>query len=164
MPKKSVRPTDYEIENTVKEYSNTLFKLCFAMLGNNADAEDAVSNTLIRYITSAPDFKEPEHKKAWLLRVAANMSKDMLRFRKRREYISLDDASDYCEESEELCVFEQLLRLPDKYRAVIHLFYVEGYKTDEIAKMLSVSCAAVRKRLQYGREKLKLEYEKECLS
>ena len=54
-------------------------------------------------------------------------------------------------------VIEAVMRLPEKYKSVIYLFYIAGYKTQEIASILSVSPSAVRKRLQYGRERLRLE-------
>lgn len=161
MEKQSVRPADDEIEHVVTTYSNMLFKLCFSMLGGNSDAEDAVSDTLIRYITKAPAFHEEEHRKAWLIRVAVNICNDMCRFRKRNDFINIDELTEHCARETGRTVLEEVMRLPVKYKTVIHLFYIEGYKTDEIAQILSVSPAAVRKRLQYGREMLKLEFEKE---
>lgn len=154
----SVRPTDEEIEMMVNRYSNMLFKLCFTVLGNKTDAEDAVSDTFFRYITKAPKFSSDEHIKAWLIRVAANICKDMHRFYKVHDYINLDDISESCKTDEDCGIIEEVMRLPSKYKTVIHLFYIEGYKTEEIAKILSISPSAVRKRLQYGREKLKMEY------
>jgi RNA polymerase sigma factor, sigma-70 family len=62
------------------------------------------------------------------------------------------------EESSE--ILEEVMSLPVKYRTVIHLFYIEGYKTDEISDILSISSSTVRKRLQYAREKLRFQYEK----
>lgn len=153
----SSRPSD--IENTVEKYSNMLFKLCFAMLRNNTDAEDAVSEVFVKYLTNKKAFDDEEHKKAWLIRVAANTCKDMLRFYKIRNHINLDDISAYCKTDNDTNIVTDLLKLPVKYRTVLYLYYIEGYKTAEISEMLSVSGAAVRKRLQYGREMLKLEYE-----
>lgn len=53
--------------------------------------------------------------------------------------------------------------LEEKYRTVIHLHYVEGYGTNEISDMLGITSAAVKKRLQRGREKLREIYEKEAI-
>ena len=160
MTNHSGRPTDDKIECVVNTYSNMLFKLCFTMLGNNADAEDAVGNTFLKYITKSPYFQSEEHTKAWLIRIATNICKDMYRFNKKRDYLSFDDLFNYCK-TEEICeILEEVMSLPEKYKTVIHLFYIEGYKTDEIAKILSISSSAVRKRLQYAREKLKFEYGK----
>lgn len=153
----SSRPSD--IENTVEKYSNMLFKLCFTMLRNNTDAEDAVSEVFVKYLTNKKAFDDEEHKKAWLIRVAANTCKDMLRFYKIRNHINLDDISAYCKTDNDTNIVTDLLKLPVKYRTVLYLYYIEGYKTAEISEMLSVSGSAVRKRLQYGREMLKLEYK-----
>ena len=163
MEKLSFRPSDNDVENVVKTYSNMLFKLCFTLLRNNADAEDAVSDVFLKYISGATTFTSEEHKKAWLIRVATNICKDMMKFYKVRKHINIDDVTEYCKSQDDLNVLTELLSLPIKYRTVIHLYYIEGYKTSEIADMLSISPAAARKRLQYGRDILKIEYGKEVL-
>ncbi|HIV85841.1 MAG TPA: sigma-70 family RNA polymerase sigma factor [Candidatus Monoglobus merdigallinarum] len=160
MKKLSVRPADSEIEDVVNKYSGMLFKLCFTVLYSNADAEDAVSDTFLRYITRSPEFADEEHKKAWLIRVAVNICKDMCRFRKKHGCESLDEAIGYCADQSEINILEEIMRLPAKYKTVIHLFYIEGYKTAEIAEILSISKSAVRKRLQYARGLLKIECER----
>lgn len=156
----SLRPNDEEIENTVNKYSNMLFRLCFTMLRNNQDAEDAVSDVFVKYISGNHKFSDEEHKKAWLISVATNRCRDMLKFYKIRRHLNLDDVAEYCGKDDYFEILSELLTLPEKYRTVIHLHYVEGYKTAEIAKMLDISPSAVRKRLQYGRDKLKIEYGK----
>ena len=157
----SVRPTDEDLENLVLTYADTLFKLCFSILGNRADAEDAVSDIIVKYMTRAPDFHDEEHRKAWLLRTAVNQSRDALRYRKRRAHLALDDLRDAAVPAEDTGILENLFRLPEKYRTVLHLYYVEGYRSAEIGDLLGLRPAAVRKRLQIGREKLRLIYEQE---
>lgn len=159
----SFRPSDNDVENVAKTYSNMLFKLCFTILRSNEDAEDAVSEVFLKYISARKTFENEEHKKAWLIRVATNVCKNMLRFYKIRRHINLDDIAEYCKTEDETNALIELLSLPEKYRIVLHLYYAEGYKTAEIAQMLSISPAAVRKRLQYGRDMLKIEYGKEVL-
>lgn len=154
---------DEEIENAVNAYSNMLFRLCFTMLGNNQDAEDSVSDVFLKYISEQRDFADEEHRKAWLISVAVNRCRDMLRFYKIRRHLSIDDIAEYCGTNDDFEILSELFSLPEKYRTVIHLHYIEGYKTAEIAKMLNISSAAVRKRLQYGREQLKIEYGKGVL-
>lgn len=160
MIESTVRPADDEIENTVKIYSNMLFKLCFTILCNRADAEDAVSDTFLKYIVKSPKFNGEEHKKAWLIRVATNMCKDRRRFNLKHHYVNLDEIAEFCADKAQQNHLLEMLNLPQKYKTVIHLFYIEGYKTREIAQILKISDSAVRKRLQYGRELLKLEYRK----
>ena len=78
----SARPAD-EIEIIMDRYGNQLFRLCLVMLGNASDAEDAVQETLIKYLLKTSDFTDAEHEKAWLITVAGNQCRDMLRHRKR---------------------------------------------------------------------------------
>lgn len=161
MKNSPVRPTDEEIENIVNSYSNMLFRLCFIMLRNNQDAEDAVSDAFMKYIEEYQAFADEEHTKAWLIKVATNRCRDMLKFYKIRRHLNIDDVAEYCKTNDEIGILTELLSFPEKYRTVIHLHYIEGYKTYEIAKMLDISSSAVRKRLQYGRERLKIEYGKD---
>lgn len=160
MKKRLIRQSDEEIEKTVDDYGDMLFKLCFTILKNNSDAQDAVSEILIKFMTFEKPFESEEHKKAWLIRVASNVCKDILRLNKVRNHVNIEEISAYCREENETQIVSTLLNLPLKYKTVVYLFYIEGYKTAEIAKMLSISPSAVRKRLQHGREMLKIEYEK----
>lgn len=162
MNRLSGRPADDEIERIVNTYGPALFRLSLMMLGREMDAEDAVSETMLRYIRKAPEFRDSGHERAWLYTVAANICRDMLR--KRGRTVSLDQAElfmDYAREPEDKAVLEALGRLPEKYRTVLYLCCVEGYKSREIGAMLGLSPGTVRKRLQYARRLLKLEYEQE---
>ena len=80
MKNTSVRPTD-SIEAMIQIYGNMLFRLCLITLGNASDAEDAVQETFIKYFQKAPAFECAEHEKAWLITVATNKCKDILRFK-----------------------------------------------------------------------------------
>lgn len=152
---------DDEIQRIMTIYGTSLYRLCRMMLGREMDAEDAVAETIIRYIQKAPEFRDSEQEKAWLFKVAANLCRDMLR--KRKRLVSLEDTelSDLVLETQDREILEALDKLPEQYRTVIYLTYVEGYKSHEIAAMLRISAPTVRKRLQKGRRLLKLEYEKE---
>jgi RNA polymerase sigma-70 factor (ECF subfamily) len=131
------------------------------MLRNREDAQDAVQECFLRYITKAPDFSDCEHEKAWLIRVATNVCKDMLRWRKHQSTVSLDEIRNLGTSEDNAQILGLLVSLDEKYRIIIHLHYVEGYKTDEISSMLDISRAAVKKRLQRGREMLREIYDKE---
>ena len=152
-----------DVRRAVEEYGDSLYRLCTVMLQNRDDAQDAVQESFLRYITKAPDFKNQEHEKAWLIRVASNVCKDMLRYRRHSSLLSLDEIRTVSTSEDNAQILGMLMMLEEKYRAVIHLHYVEGYATDEISSMLGISSAAVRKRLQRGREKLREIYEKEAM-
>ena len=67
-----------KVERAIERYGDMLFRLCLVMLGNAADAEDALQETYLRYLQKAPAFADEEHEKAWLLTVAANRCRDLI--------------------------------------------------------------------------------------
>lgn len=152
-----------DANRAVENYGNSLYRLCMVMLKNREDAQDAVQESFLRYITKAPDFNDYEHEKAWLVRVATNVCKDMLRFRKHESFISLDEIKNLSSDENNAQILGLLVSLDEKYRIIIHLHYVEGYSTDEISATLGISSANARKRLQRGRDMLRELYEKEAM-
>ena len=147
------------IEELVKEYSNMLFRICMVMLGNEQDAQDVVQETFCRYIERSVDFHDSEHEKAWLIKVATNGCRDIHRYRIRHPIANLEDITAYCEMPEQSEVLRSLISLPDKLKTVIYLHYIEGYKSAEIADMLEISTDSVKKRMQRGRDALRLSLE-----
>ena len=151
-----------KVEYAMERHGDMLYRTCLVYLASPDLAEDALQETFIRYLRKAPVFNDGEHEKAWLIRVATNICRDMLRFRRRRQFLSLADCEDLCTDDDSSAeVLEMVLRLPQKLKEALILHYVEGYKVKDIATLLGVSTAAVKKRLQYAREKLKLELERE---
>lgn len=144
------------VEEIVMEYGDMLFRICMVILCNEHDAQDAVQDTLCRYMEHTSGFRNREHEKAWLIRVAANRCKDVYRGRMRHPSVSLEEAGQYCEFPEQSEILAELMNLPGKLKTVVYLHYIEGYKTAEIAQMLGITLNAVKKRLQRGREQLKL--------
>ena len=145
-------------DDVVRQYAAVVYSACVMRLGSAADADDCFQNTFLRLYTSSPDFRDREHLKAWLLRVAINECKKLLRDNRRivplhtAEHLSIppgDDASD---------ISWALMRLEPKYREVLYLYYAEGYSSDEIAAILDRKPATVRTMMRRGREKLKLIY------
>lgn len=106
-------------------------------------------------MTKAINVYDFEHEKAWLIRTATNVCKDMKRYRLRHSHINIDDLNDYLTNENDRELIESIMLLPDKYKTVIHLHYMDGYKAEEIAAILKISPEAARKRLQYARQKLK---------
>ena len=147
------------IEKTVLKYSNMLYKICIVMLCNEQDAQDAVQDTFCRYLEKRPEFKGPEHEKAWLIRVATNICRDMLRFQARHPKIAIDDLSHRLAAPEQTETFIELLELPPKLKIVIYLHNVDGYSVKEIAGILKISESAVKKRLQRGRMSLRTAWK-----
>jgi len=86
---------------------------------------------------------------------------DMLRFHLRHPEVDIDTVTAGCEDPEYSEILAELMQLPTAVKSVVYLYYVEGYKTAEIAQMLKISTNAVKKRLQRGREMLKLKLKGE---
>lgn len=156
-------PTDENIERIIRVYGNMLLRTCVVMLGNAHDAEDAVQETVIRYFQKAPQFENEEHEKAWLLRVASNRCRDMLRFRRRHPQTDLDSLYDLAAEQSGSDILEALMTLPEKFRLVMLLYYVEEYRIEQIAGIIGKTPSAVKMRLHKGRKLLGEVYRKEYL-
>lgn len=142
-----------EMQRVVEEYSSSLLRAAYSLLKNREDSEDAVQETFLRYMEKAPVFTSREHEKAWLLRVAVNISKNHLSsawFRKRTDLKEDIPAL----EQEEKEVLESVLKLPAKYRTVIHLYYYEGYSLSEISQILRSPLSTITTRLSRARKKL----------
>ena len=152
-----------KIEYLLQQYGNSLFRLCLFMLKNEADAEDAIQETLIKFLQKAPAFTDTEHEKAWLFRVASNICLDLLRYQKRHPQEELDMTKYMPTKPENPEILDALLELPEKYKLVLMLYYVEGYRVNEIAEIIQKSPSAVKMRLQKGRSLLKHAYGKEEL-
>ena len=147
----------------VEKYGDMLYRISLLVLKNTADAEDAVQETFIKYFTKAPEFTDAEHEKAWLITVATNGCRDMLRYRSRHETESEEVLNTYAVEKSDSGILEALMELSDKYRIIMILFYVEQYKIDEIADITGVSVSAVKMRLSRGRKLLEEKYRKEYM-
>lgn len=145
-------------DEVVRRYAPAVHSACVMRLGGHADADDCFQNTFLRLCTSAPDFRDAEHLKAWLLRVAVNECKKYLRDHRRE--ISLEGMAEVPLPplDDERDISWAILRLEPKYREVLYLYYGEGYKTEEIARILGRNPATVRTMLRRGREKLKTIY------
>lgn len=142
-------------ERMLTDHGNSILRLAYSYLHNLSDAEEILQETLIRFLQTAPALESAAHEKAWLLRVAANLSKNRLDYERLRHSDELTEEL-AAEEREDLSfVWEAVRSLPVQYREVIHLFYYEGYSTAEIAQMLDRKEATVRSDLRRGRERLK---------
>ena len=142
-------------EQVLNTYGNTILRLAYSYLHNMSDAEDILQETLVRYLTSAPEFQNSDHEKAWLLKVASNLSKNRIRYNKHHSADELSETLVAQNRSDLSFVWEAVRSLPVKYRSVIHLFYYEGYTSGEISKILGRKPSSVRSDLHRGRSQLK---------
>ena len=147
--------TNETASRLLDQYGNMILRLAYSYLHNQSDAEDILQETLIKYLQTAPDFAGPVHEKAWLLKVAANLSKNRIDYNRLRETDELEETLVAKERQDLSFVWEAVKQLPANYRAAIHLFYYEGCSTAEIARILDRKESSVRSDLRRGREQLK---------
>ena len=111
----------------------------------------------------APEFLEKEHEKAWLLKVVSNTCKDILRFRGRHQTVNLEEIQEFSKEIQDTGILKALMSLPEKFRVVLTLYYVEENSIETIAKVIGRTTSAVKMRLQKGRKLLEEIYRKEYM-
>lgn len=144
-------------QSLAEAYGRNLYTAAFNVCGNPQDAEDAVQDTFIEYLSQKKEFESPEHVRAWLFRVAINKAKNKTKSFFRRNTLPLEDYMATAEfpTEEASQIFESVMKLPEKYRIVIHLFYYEDYSVKEIGEILKLSPGNVKVRLTRGRESLR---------
>jgi len=155
----SNRPVDW-VEEIIQRNEDKLFRTAVAIMGDKADAEDVVQDVFIKLLEKQPRFETPEHETAWLIRVTVNLCRSRLRTHWWKKTVPLLDIYP-AKTDEQQSIMETVLALPSKYRAVIHLFYYEGYSTKEIAEATRQKESTVREQLTRARRILKKYLEGE---
>ena len=142
-----------DTKSAVERYGAMVYRLAYAQLRSRQDADDVFQEVFLRYHRAAPPCESETHRKAWLLRVTANCAKSLAASPWKRRSVPLEDVYAY-DQPEESGLDDALSRLPPKYRAVIHLYYYEGYNTEETARILGRKPSTVRAQLTRARQTL----------
>ena len=147
--------TDEQMRQMIAEHGPSVWRLTLTQLRSTPDAEDVYQEVFLRLVRHNPRFESTAHQKAWLLRVAANCCKDTLKKRHRKD-VALEDWDQLPADPQENAYLSLALdTLNDTQRLMIHLHYYEGYKTEEIAKILEMNHSTVRSHLKRARNRLK---------
>ncbi len=150
------------IEQIYEKYADLLYRLALVNLGSESDAEDAVHDCFMKYLEKQPPFNDDKHEEGWFVKVTVNICRDIMRKKKHRGYVPLEEIHHLKnEENEDMGILYYLEKISPRHRAVITLHYLEGYSVSEISEMLNISASAVKMRLSRGRELLKEQMEKE---
>ena len=148
------------------------YRVAYRLLGNEADALDAVQDAFVKALTRLPSFQGRSSFKTWLLRVVSNSALDLGRQRGRRETISMDGAGPKRREEFEPMthpapdaeleradlrrkVYEALLQIPPVQRQTFVLHAEAELSYREIAETLGISIGTVMSRLFYTRQRLR---------
>jgi len=149
--------TEETFERVARTYGDMLYRVAYHALKNRADAEDVTQTVLLKLYQQGDRFESEEHRKHWLLRVAVNESKKLLRSPWRRRTGPLEEAGepvfDTPQQSE---LYQHVMGLPPKYRAAVYLYYYEDCSVQEIAAAMGANPSTVQTWLMRARGKLKL--------
>ena len=150
------------VQELIERYQKNLYAAAFNICKNQMDAEDVVQETFVQYYTIKKEFENERHIRAWLLRVAINKAKNLSMTFWKKHKCSLEDYMETLEftDTHSRDLFEEVMKLPEKYRIVIHLFYYEDYSIKEIAQSLEMPENTVKTNLKRGRQALKEFLEK----
>lgn len=145
------------VDEAFRLYGDRVFSAAFSICRNREDADDIVQDTFLKYYTRNIDYIDQSHLKAWLLRVAINRAKDINGAFWRRNRVSWEEYMAELEfvQPEDRSLFEAVMRLPEKYRIVIHLYYYEEYSIEEISATVHSTAGTVKSQLSRGRKLLK---------
>lgn len=137
-------------------YADAILRLSYSYLKNTDDAQDICQTVFVKLLSEPREFESAEHERAYVLRMASNACKDLLKSSWRKRTCGLDTVLEVpAPEAEEGGVLAAVNELPDNYRTVIYLHYYEGYQASEIGKILGVPTATIHTRLARGRARLK---------
>lgn len=150
--------TKQQIQDIYNRQIDRVYRVCYLYLKNEQDAYDAAHETFLRLMHKKPHLKNEEHEKAWLIRVAVNICKDILKSYWKKNWQG-EYLPEICEGSVQPQgnILEEVLALPQKYRTLVYLHYYEGYAIEEIAKILKENASTLRSRLSEARKILRKE-------
>lgn len=151
----NLQRTSEEITQLYNDYVDMVYRICFMLLKNPADAEDAVQAVFIKVIEKNVVFESKEHEKAWFIVAAKNHCKNQLKHWWQKTISFEYERHEGAQEDERSELLDLVLQLPEKFKLPIYLYYYEGYNSDEIAKILDLNPSTLRSRLKKGRELLR---------
>ena len=147
------------LKQAMADWGDAGYRLALGQTRSRADAEDVYQDVFLRLLDSGTAFESPEHLKAWLLRVTVNRCRDLARSGWKRRTVALDpewDAPDAAaHDDEDAAVWDAVGQLPEQQRTAVHLHYVEGYSTEEIASALDCRPATARTWLFRARARIR---------
>lgn len=161
-------------EDIVNLYQHKLYQVCYRMLGSKEEAEDITQEAFVRAYINLHSFDQKRKFSTWIYRIATNLCIDRIRKKKPDYYLDAEVAgTEGLDMYSQIAADEQLpeetleqmelqeriqyeiSRLPDKYRAVIVLKYIEELSLQEISEILEMPLGTVKTRIHRGREALR---------
>lgn len=142
-------------EELIREYRENMYRLAFGILQNQHDAQDAVSEAVLKAYENLEKLRDKNKCRAWIMQITVNEARKLYKRQKRQFCVENIEQNmpAFVDDYHEL--WDVVMKLEAYYREVLFLFYYEQFSIAEIAKMLKVREGTVKSRLFRGREKLK---------
>ena len=153
-----------EMTRLMTQYGRQLKRMCFLYLRDDGLAEDAAQETFFKVYKSRDGFHHGCSEKTWIMRIAMNTCRDMLRTAWLRRVDTREKIDDSALPAPDApggddTVMNEIMALPPKYKETILLYYYQGMNTSEVAQALKIPVDTVKSRLSRGRERLKAKLE-----
>ena len=143
-----------KFEDILEKYSDTVTRILIMNLRNEEDAKDCYQEVFIKLYKRKWGFKDENHLKYWLIRVAINTCIDY----QRKNYKSSIDIENVVVKSyDQYELIPNLLNIKKEYRNVLYLYYYQGYKIREIANLLHQNENTIKTWMKRGKGCLKKE-------
>lgn len=151
-----------DIQQIFERQHRRVYRIAMMMLQNAADAEDAVQNVFLKFVEKGKKFNDEEHENAWFITVTKNYCKDQLKstWHKQVDFGEIPEGAS-SETKAEGNLLPYIMKLKDKYREVLYLYYYEEYSIKEMARILGRGESTLQTQLSAARGKLKKMLEKE---
>lgn len=160
----SIPPQDREerLTRLMQTYGSQILRVCYLYLKDHALAQDAAQTTFVKAWQALHTLRDEGVARAWLMRIAVNTCKTILRSREYRLYAQSPDMDDlpepaYEESYADNTVLNTVMNLPEKYREVVILHYYQGMSSPEISRVLNLPQATILTRLHRARKLLESE-------
>lgn len=149
--------TDGCFEEVMEKYADMIYRIAYANVRVKADAEDVFQEVWYRYYRKNKVFEGEEHRRNWLINVTLKCCKKLYSSARYKRTVLTDDMSMLREKLPErdFEIYDAVIRLSEKYRIPLYLYYYEGFSVNEISEMTGIKSSTVRSQMKRGREKLK---------
>lgn len=148
--------TNEQFTAYAQRHIDTVYRVAYNYIKSPPDADDVTQNVFLKLLQARKPFESDAHVKNWLIRVAINECKNLVRSKWWKSE-SFDEcaASLSFDSPAHSDLFYAVMALPKKYRMPIYLHYYEEYSTQEIAELLKLPKNTVCTQLKRGRELLR---------
>lgn len=143
-------------------YAPLVRAICYDSTRNLADAQDVAQDAFVRAYEKLDRLRDPELFGRWVAAIARTRCKEWQREKSRRQekYSQLNDAKsaieDYSDEGQIERLRQEIAKLPEKERLVLHTFYLQGSSADNACKILGLSRSGFYRVLERARKQLAL--------